>query len=113
MIIMEIFVDGSGKGKYGFVSGNTVMFYDKVDLTVNQAEYTAIIKALEWVIDKDVIILSDSQLAVRQLNHEYHIKDDKLRQLALTVWKIIVEKSLNVEFRWIPRKMNKAGKLVG
>lgn len=110
---MEIYVDGSGFGKYGFVTDNTVKIFHKENITNNQAEYLAIIVALDFVKEKNVTIFSDSQLIVNQLNHKFHIKDDKLRELALKVWNLIESKGLNVVFKWIPRTENKAGKLLG
>ena len=110
---MEIYVDGSGSGSYGFIADDTVRVFFKANITSNQAEYLTVIEALDWVKEKDVTILSDSQLIVNQLNHKFHIKDDKLRELALKVWNLIETKGLNVEFKWIPREENKAGKLIG
>ena len=110
---MEIYVDGSGLGKYGFVSGNTVKVFHKENITNNEAEYLAVIEALSFAKEKKIMVFSDSQLMVNQLNHKFHIKDDKLRELALKVWNLIETKELNVVFKWIPRKENKAGKVLG
>ena len=92
---MKIYVDGSGSGSYGFIADSTVRVFFKANITNNQAEYLAVIEALDWVKEKDVTILSDSQLIVNQLNHKFHIKDDKLRELALKVWNLIETKELN------------------
>lgn len=111
---MIIYADGSGKGKYGFVSGNTTKTFEKENITNNEAEYLAVLEALKWVEDKrNVIIRSDSRLMINQLKHEWHIKEDRLRDLAMKIWKVIDEKKLDVEFEWIPRRENKAGKLLG
>ena len=42
----------------------------------NEAEYLAIISALNNVVNKDsqIVILSDSQLVVNQINHKYGIR---------------------------------------
>lgn len=77
--------------------------------TNNEAEYKAIIMALKDL--KNITeILSDAQPVIRQLKHEYAIKADHLRPLALEVWKLAKG---NVKFTWIPRNENKAGKLLG
>jgi len=111
---MIIYVDGSGKGRYGFVTENNVAkVFDKKHITNNQAEYLAIIEALKWTPKKEVTIMSDSYNTVFQLRHEFNIKDDKLRELALKVWNIIKRKGLTVEFKWIRRDENKAGKMLG
>jgi len=77
--------------------------------TNNTAEYRAILRAI-LAIPEVTEIISDSQLVVKQLNREYHIKDDNLRELALHVW---TQAKGKVKFTWIPRKENKAGKLLG
>jgi len=111
---MKIYVDGSSKGRYGFVTENNIAkIFEKKNITNNQAEYLAILEALKWTEERELTILSDSFDVVNQLNHEFHIKNDKLRELALKVWEIMKEKGLTVEFKWIPRNENKAGKMLG
>ena len=60
----------------------------------NEAEYLAIITALNNVINKDnqIVILSDSQLVVNQINHKYGINNENLRKLATQVW--VLKKNL-------------------
>ncbi|GCC11136.1 14.7 kDa ribonuclease H-like protein [archaeon] len=55
--------------------------------TNNQAEYRAIIKALELAQDytDDVECFLDSELIVKQLNREYKTKNLKLRELQRVV----------------------------
>lgn len=77
--------------------------------TNNTAEYRAVLRAILQVPEVTEI-LSDSQLVVNQLNHNFHIKDPHLRELALQVW---AQAKNKVKFTWIPRKENKAGKLLG
>ncbi len=110
---MKIYVDGSGKtGRYCyFVEGKTPKFFEEKGITNNQAEYKAIILALQDVTGEDIEILSDSELVVRQLSHDYSIKNDLLRKLALEIWKLCEDR--NVSIRWIPRNENKAGKFLG
>jgi ribonuclease HI len=110
---MKIFVDGSGKsGKFCYIiEGRPPKIQKECGITNNQAEYMAIIAALQDVKEKDIEIYSDSQLAVRQLTYEYSIKDDHLRELANKVWHLC--EGRNVKFCWIPRSKNKAGKVLG
>jgi formyltetrahydrofolate-dependent phosphoribosylglycinamide formyltransferase len=52
--------------------------------TNNVAEYTGIVKALEAAIKigaKRLIVFSDSQLLVRQINGEYKVKSEQIRPL--------------------------------
>jgi len=112
-LIMKIFVDGSGKtGKYCYVSeGRAPKILEERGITNNQAEYKAIIAALRDIKEKNVEILSDSELVVKQLTHDYSIKNDLLRQLAEEIWKL--SEGRKVKFYWIPRSKNKAGKVLG
>ncbi len=54
-------------------------------MTNNQAEYTALVRALEHAARLGtahrVLIQSDSELLVKQMNGEYRVKDDTLRGL--------------------------------
>jgi ribonuclease HI len=113
---MIIYTDGSGKtGKYAYVaetkSGIVHREFRKPGITNNEAEYLAVIFALTDFSDKEITLRSDSQLIVNQLNHEYAIKEDRLRELASRVWSLCEGRS--VEFVWVPRERNKAGKLLG
>jgi len=52
--------------------------------THNVAEYEGLLMGLEALLElgqKNVIVQSDSQLMVRQLNGEYRVKDEKLKAL--------------------------------
>lgn len=76
--------------------------------TSNEAEYEAILLALIEV--KEVtVIFSDSQVAINQLNHAWHISEDRLRKYAVQIWNLTKGK---VKFEWTPRKQNKAGMLL-
>lgn len=80
----------------------------------NEAEYLAIITALNNVINKDnqIVILSDSQLVVNQINHKYGINNENLRKLATQVW-VLEKKFDKFELHWLRRSENKAGKMLG
>lgn len=82
-------------------------------MTSNEAEYTVVHKALEAAGTKEIEILSDSKLVVNQLNREWHIKDERMRELFDRIHKLIRERVLKVEFKWVPRKDNPAGKYLG
>ena len=109
---MKVYIDGSGDGKYGFFieETNEAKVFTKEGITNNQAEYLAVLEALKATTG-NIKIYSDSKLAVKQLNHEWHIKDDNLRSLAVEIWKLIGNRK--VSFIWIIREQNKAGKLLG
>jgi len=74
----------------------------------------AIISALNKYADSNVeiTIYSDSKNTVNQLNHEFAINNEKLRNLAREAWGVIANFS-NLTIVWIPRKENLAGKMLG
>src|SRR5438067_5018693 len=55
------------------------------EMTNNQAEYTALVRALEHALelapDGPVVVHSDSELMVKQLNGDYRVKNEELRPL--------------------------------
>ena len=115
---ISIYVDGSGgvNSGYGyFVKETGESFYEKKsNLTNNQAEYMAIISVLNKYVDSDgdITIYSDSKNTVNQLNHEFAINNEQLRNLAREAWSIIGTFS-NLSIVWVPRKENLAGKMLG
>ncbi len=118
----KIYTDGSGDGRIAWYnettgeswSGRCELNSDRPkNVTNNEAEYLAIYNALKSAKVKDIEILSDSQLVVNQLKREWHIKDEKMRDLFDKVQELIRERKLNVRFVWIPREKNPAGKYLG
>ena len=115
---ISIYVDGSGGSDSGygfFVKETGESFYEKKpDITNNQAEYMAIISALKKFVDddKEITIFSDSKNTVSQLNHEFAINNEILRDLAREAWELIGKFS-NLTITWVPRKENLAGKMLG
>ena len=115
---ISIYVDGSGgtNSGYGyFVKETGESFYEKKSgLTNNQAEYLAIISALNKYVDSSdkITIYSDSKNTVNQLNHEFAINNEVLRNLAREAWGIIGKFS-NLSIVWVSRKENLAGKMLG
>ena len=117
-MVLNVFVDGSGGANSGFgyfVKETGESFYEKKSgITNNQAEYMAIISVLKKFsgIADEVVIYSDSKNTVSQLNHEYSINNDQLRDLAREAWDMMV-KLPNLKIIWIPRNQNLAGKMLG
>lgn len=114
-MVQKIYVDGSGDGRMAWFNEATGESWSgqQQGLTSNEAEYMAIYNALEATAAKEIEILSDSKLVVSQLNREWHIKESRLRKLFDKVHELIRDRGLSVEFKWIPRKENKAGKYLG
>jgi ribonuclease HI len=115
---ISVYVDGSGgpNGGFGFFVKETgESFYEKKsEITNNQAEYMAIISALKKFVNTndEITIFSDSKNTVNQLNHEFAINNEKLRDLARESW-LIIGKFSNLSIVWISRKENLAGKMLG
>ena len=117
-MILSVYVDGGGGPDSGFgyfVKETGESFYEKrPGITNNQAEYLAIISALNKFVDTDdeVTIYSDSKNTVSQLNHDFAINNEQLKELARQAWPIIAKFS-NLKIVWVPRKENLAAKMLG
>jgi ribonuclease HI len=112
---MQIWVDGNPYA-YAIVTENGHIEIKGNKATHNVNEYLAHKLAVEWCIKngiKEARIISDSQLVSYQLSGDFHIKDSKLREIYLDIWKLIEANNLKVDFVWRPRKENRAGKLLG
>ncbi len=115
---LSVYVDGSGGSSSGygfFVKETGESFYEKKpDITNNQAEYLAIISVLKKFSEStdEITIFSDSKNTISQLNHEFAINNDQLRELAREAWGLL-SKIQNVKLVWVPRNENLAGKMLG
>ena len=115
---LSIYVDGSGGSDPGygfFVKETGESFYEKKpNITNNQAEYLAIIAALKKFqgSNEEITIFSDSKNTVSQLNHEFAINNEQLRELAREAWALLAKFS-KLKLTWIPRRENLAGKMLG
>ena len=80
--------------------------------TNNVEEYTGIIKALEWLLEKNnydnqgIIARGDSQLVISQLNGKYKVRAVKIIPLYQKV-KSLLSKFKDIKIEWIPRDNNK------
>ena len=116
-----IYTDGAARGNPGPAAIGVVIKDEtgKVVATIaqclgtttnNQAEYRAIIAALEKAISlgaHQVIIKSDSELVVKQLNGLYRVKHVALRPLYLEVLRLTgALEGFNISY--IPRTQNTA-----
>ena len=92
---LRIHTDGASRGNPGAAAAAYVIEgagedpIEEADclgsMTNNQAEYTALVRALEHALelgaDHDVVVHSDSELMVKQMNGEYRVKNEELRAL--------------------------------
>ena len=88
------------------------------DKTNNEAEYLALLKALEMISEGaagkhergrgDVLIRSDSTLIVNQVTGKFQVKEPRLKDLNQRA-KDALQRIGSVRLEWVPRKENYAG----
>ena len=116
-----IYADGAARGNPG-PAAIGIVIQDQAGSTVatisrqlgittnNQAEYQAIIAALEKAVSlgaKNIVLKSDSELVVKQINGLYKIKKTALRPLYQQVVQLIGSlESFTISY--IPREQNAA-----
>jgi ribonuclease HI len=77
--------------------------------TSNEAEYMAVIKALEFIASEprpeaiEVLIQSDSKLVVLQCKKRWRVKTKHLKPLRARVFQLVGQLR-DVQFQWIPGK---------
>ena len=120
---MDVYVDGGVKGhqmkanRRGYISvviGDKKLVEPVGQVTNNQAEYLALIKALKMVLKeggKEVEILSDSELLVKQLKGEYQVRNNALQNLHQEAMSLSNQLE-KFSIKWIPRNRNLAGILL-
>ncbi|MDP1833675.1 MAG: ribonuclease HI family protein [Candidatus Moranbacteria bacterium] len=99
-----VYIETLGK-KYGECIG---------EKTNNEAEYAALIfglKKLKQLLGKKakqshIRCYLDSELVVKQLNHEYKLKDARIQNFFIEIWNLMLDFS-KVEFSHILREKNK------
>lgn len=113
-----IHIDGGSRGNpgpagYGFIvlrdgqpplRGNGRLGH----ATNNVAEYTGLIRGLEKALElglSDVLVRSDSELLVRQMNGEYRVKNEQLQELFAQA-KALARQIGSVRFAHVYREQN-------
>jgi ribonuclease HI len=81
------------------------------DSTNNVAEYTALIKALEWLaaseFDSDAVrVIGDSKLVISQLGGQYKVRSKRILPLYRRA-RELKESFKNLKFLLVPREENK------
>ena len=114
-----IFSDGGARGNPGPAGVGAVLYDEnkKIIATIsqflgvatnNQAEYQALILALEKASKlkaKEIVCYLDSELVVRQLNREYKVKNKDLAPLFLKIHNLSLQFN-KISFFHIPREQN-------
>jgi len=116
-----LMVDGAARGNPGPAGCGAVICDEKGAVvrelsrylgraTNNVAEYEALLMGLEALIElkrNKIIVHSDSQLLVRQLNGEYRVKDEKLQVLHQRARRLLRQFS-SCRIVHVRRELNKA-----
>jgi ribonuclease HI len=120
---LKIYTDGGARGNPGPAGIGIVIIQvrdgqEKItkqisryigEKTNNEAEYQAIITALEQAKGlkaQEIEIISDSELVIRQCQGKYKIKDPELAQLFIKIWNL-QQSFKKVNFTHVLRSSNK------
>ena len=115
-----IYIDGASKGNPGKAGYGFLIYDEKKNLveksggflgitTNNVAEYFALIFSLISAIKynpESIIVYSDSQLMVKQINGEYKVKQEWIKRL-YAVSKSLIGNFKKISIVYIPREENK------
>ncbi len=124
--VIFIYTDGGARGNPGPAAIGVVIKNHKSeviksygetigDRTNNEAEYEAVILALqkvrallgrEKIKNIEIIVNLDSQLVSSQLRGEYKIEEERLFPLFIKIWNLKIDFG-GVRFKYIPREKNK------
>jgi ribonuclease HI len=124
---ITIYTDGGSRGNPGPAAAGIVFCNEKGQpfkkysqylgdrLTNNEAEYRAVILALQkfkHLFGKkvakasEITVISDSELMVKQLREEYKVLDEKIQKLFMDLWNLRLDFK-RVSFRQVAREKNK------
>jgi ribonuclease HI len=124
--LLEIFTDGGARGNPGPGASAFIVYKDKRILfqrgyffkqaTNNVAEYFAVLMAMDWITknpkivgDGGIYFYLDSELVAKQINGEYKIKNERLKNIFNKILNIKNSLSDNeIVFHHIKRENNKA-----
>lgn len=127
---LTIFCDGGARGNPGPAACAFIVYHAQKIVyqqgiflgvaTNNQAEYQAVLHALQWLSTMNhelraISFFLDSELVVKQLTGLYKIKDPILQQLANQIKQLLSTKHYalsTVHFSHIPRAKNSAADLL-
>lgn len=79
--------------------------------TNNVAEYTGVLRALEWLLaeglaKEKILVRGDSDLIIKQIKGEYKVKSPLLAPLYSQV-KALLPRFPALSFEWVPREKNR------
>jgi ribonuclease HI len=124
-MLLNIYTDGGSRGNPGIAGYGVVIYDDQKNIlyqeakfigikTNNEAEYSGVIAALEWIKkNKDNYKISslnffaDSQLMIRQLQGLYKVKAPNLLPLFAYSQQLLTQINLPTKFTDVRRELNK------
>jgi ribonuclease HI len=119
--VKNFHIDGAGKGPDGRGSGWAWVYENTAEhrirwvdgWTNNEAEYHGLLAVLKYVARESRLrIFTDSQLVASQFAGKFRVNEPRLQQLLDEAKRLIEERGLEVEVKWISRRENLAGKLL-
>jgi len=123
-MILKVFTDGGSKGNPGPSSIGGVGYIDSKKVfefkksigiaTNNDAEYKALIEALEKIRGYELGVMritqiefySDSRLMASQVNGFFKVKNGKIKEYILKIRSLEQEINLPIAYHLIPREQN-------
>lgn len=128
--LLRVFTDGGARGNPGpagigihITDGNDFTVHDEHKFlgktTNNVAEYKGLLTALEWLEEfskeneiEKIEFFMDSNLVVEQINKNWKIKQDHLAELAMQIWKKLVQLAIPYKLTHVRREKNKVADLL-
>lgn len=118
-MVLTIYTDGASRGNPGKASYGFVIFENKHKIyeegkyiglnTNNFAEYSAVVKALEYVGKNlkasEINFYMDSKLVVEQLSGRFKVKSINLKPLIVQI-KEQEKKYRKISYQHVPRSLN-------
>src|SRR5919197_2204612 len=116
-LLLIINIDGASRGNPGPSGIGVVLIKNKLTIaeynefigekTNNQAEYTALKKALQIasIFDNEITVLSDSKLVVSQRNNRYRVRNKQLKVVFREITHL-EKQPRAVFYKHIPRAKN-------
>lgn len=121
-MVLKIYTDGGALNNPGPAASAFVVYQNNKTIhqasfaigsnTNNFAEYTAVVKAFEWLLKSrppgiiKIGFFSDSNLMVNQLNGLFKIKNSALREFVLKIRSLEQELDLPITYKYVPREEN-------
>ncbi|MEK7597815.1 MAG: ribonuclease HI family protein [Patescibacteria group bacterium] len=132
-MILKIFTDGGSKGNpgpasiggVGYIYGKKIFDFKKSIgiATNNDAEYQALIKALEQILNiksqvsnkskilnfkeiNKINFYSDSRLMVNQVKGLFKVKNGRIKEYMLIIRGLEQEINLPITYNYVPREQN-------